>query len=96
MEREEFLHIETLCQIECSEEEKKILFSDLQKIVTLIKSLQEIDTEGVDPCYSPFDHFFTPLREDDPVEKLDQRALLDNAPDTIGGFVKVPTVIEDR
>ena len=85
-------HLSSLCRIRCNEEEKKELLANLEKILGYIEQLFEVDTEGVHPCSRVIAHNESPMREDIP-DNLSSRAdLLANAPEQIGGMIRVPSV----
>lgn len=65
----------------------------LNKILSLMQALQGIDTHGIEPLKSPFDHA-QPLR-DDVVSETNQRDQYQVvAPATQDGLYLVPRVIE--
>ncbi|XID75279.1 Asp-tRNA(Asn)/Glu-tRNA(Gln) amidotransferase subunit GatC [Alkanindiges sp. WGS2144] len=66
---------------------------NLNKVLSLMQALQAIDTTGIEPLKSPFDHA-QPLR-DDVVSETNQRASYQAvAPATQDGLYLVPRVIE--
>jgi len=67
---------------------------DLEKIVTYVELLDEIDTDHVSPCNSVLQEMTNVMREDKVGTTLDRAVFLDNAPSQIGGMVKVPPVIK--
>lgn len=83
-----------LCRIECTEEEKKKLLGNLTKILDYVAQLQEVDTEGVQPCNHVLDGMGTVWREDEVGEVLPREKFLDNAPAHTGGMIRVPPVIK--
>lgn len=48
-DEKDFLKLATLSRIECTEEEKKKLFSSLSRVVSYVHLLDELDTDGVAP-----------------------------------------------
>ena len=83
-----------LCRIECTEEEKKALHHHLAKILQYIDQLNEVDTEGVEPCYRVLENLSNVMREDQIGETLSRELFLANAPAHTGGMVRVPPVIK--
>ncbi len=83
-----------LCRIACTEDEKKALYNHISKILEYIEQLDEVQTDGVEPCL----HFSTALssgmREDTVGKTLPREAFLANAPAHVGGMVRVPPVIK--
>lgn len=94
-QKEDFKKLARLCRIECSEEEEEVLMRDLEKIIACVDQLQEIDTEGVEPC-----SYVVPrgnkVREDVPGKTLDREVYLKNSPKYVGGMIRVPPVIKSR
>lgn len=90
----DLLKLAKLCHIDCDETEKKKLLSSLQGVLKYVELLQEIDTEGV----KDFNHILETLknvsREDKIGELLPRGEFLANAPDHVGGMIKVPPVLK--
>ncbi len=85
-----------LSRIECSLEEKKLLQKNLSNILNLIKPLEDIDTEGVEPCYRVLETLNNVMREDRVSETLPREAFLANAPSHVGGMIRVPPIIINK
>jgi aspartyl-tRNA(Asn)/glutamyl-tRNA(Gln) amidotransferase subunit C len=83
-----------LCRIECTEEEKKVLHSQLADILKYVKQMDAIDTEGVEPCYCVLETLKSVMREDGVGELLPREKFLANAPAHTGGMIRVPPVIK--
>ena len=91
----ELKELKKLCRIECTPEEEEKLVQNLKKILDHAEQLQEIDTEGVVSCnYVLQDLQNTVMRNDEEGETLSREKFLANAPDHIGGMVRVPPVIK--
>jgi len=91
---ERLLHLAKLCRINCSSKKRAELLRDFQQVVSYIEVLSEVDTDGVEPCnYVVSGCGKTPLREDEGVNTLDRELLLQIAPSSIAGLVRVPTVL---
>lgn len=88
-------NLETLAKIKLSEEEKTDLLQSIQKVLVYMEQLSSIDTEDVEPCnfvlQSQQNNIF---REDEVGELLQREVFLENAPDQIGGMIRVPSVIK--
>ena len=82
-------------RIELDEEEKNQLLPDLEKILDYAHLLDQLDLAGVRPCYHVVEDIFNVMRPDIPENSLSRDDFLQNAPDQIGGMVKVPSIIED-
>lgn len=83
-----------LCRIECSEEEKKALHGHLASVLKYIDQLNEVDVQGIEPCYSVLETLSNVMREDKVGESLSREAFLANAPAHVGGMIRVPPVIK--
>jgi aspartyl-tRNA(Asn)/glutamyl-tRNA(Gln) amidotransferase subunit C len=83
-----------LCHIECTEEEKKALHRQIAGVLNYIQQLDEVDTEGVEPCYRVLETQRSVMREDEVGELLPREQFLANAPAHVGGMIRVPTVIK--
>lgn len=91
----ELSNLKRLCRIECSAEEELSFRKSLDRILGYINQLQEVDTQNVTTCSYPLKEVFAqPLREDEPGELLSREAFLANAPDHVGGMIRVPPVLE--
>lgn len=83
-----------LSRIECTEDDKKNLKSDLSKVLRYVEELDEVDTSDVEPCYRVLQTLKNVMREDVTGETLDRELFLNNAPAHVGGLVRVPPVIK--
>jgi aspartyl-tRNA(Asn)/glutamyl-tRNA(Gln) amidotransferase subunit C len=72
--------------------EKEEIKNDLQKMISFIEKLNEIDTTGVEPLLFMTDEVNI-LREDEVKGSISREAGLFNAPDKDDQFFKVPKVI---
>jgi len=94
-EKEDLQHLQSLCAFELSEEEKTHFLTNLQKIIEYVHQLSELETEQVKPC-----HFVSKelqknvYRKDEVTHSLSREAFLENAPEQIGGMIKVPPVMK--
>lgn len=93
-DEKELIKLTKLCRIECTEDEKKALHQQLAKILNYIEQLNEVNTEGIDPCYRVLETLTNVMREDEIGETLPRELLLANAPAHVGGMVRVPPVIK--
>lgn len=82
-------------RIELNEEEKNQLLPDLEKILDYAHLLDQLDLSGIQPCYHVVEDVFNVMRPDIPENTLSRDDFLQNAPDQIGGMLKVPSIIED-
>jgi aspartyl-tRNA(Asn)/glutamyl-tRNA(Gln) amidotransferase subunit C len=94
MNEDDFNKLSHLCRISCTEEEKKKFLKSLDNILTYIEQLQEVNTEGVEACYTVLETLSNVMREDLPEEPLSRDLFLANAPAHVGGMIKVPPVLK--
>ena len=64
----------------------------LSNILKVFESLQQVDTEGVEPTGHTTE-VRTVLRDDVAAESLPREGILENAPDSEAGFVKVRPIL---
>ena len=88
-------HLKKLSRIDASPEEEADLLLSLQKVLKYVGQLSEVETDGVEPCNfvlrSMAKH---QLREDLVGELMPREQFLANAPDQIGGMIRVPPVLK--
>ena len=92
--KEEVKHVANLAKLECSEEELNKFTNQIEDIVNLVNSLNEVDTKGVEPTFSVTDQI-NRMREDIAVKSGQKDDLLANAPETEDGFIRVPAIIDE-
>ena len=89
---EDVRHLAELSQIRLSKAELTSLAGDIDRIVGYIDQLDELDTAGVEPTFQ-----LTGLENvwwtDEVKPQLERRELLQLAPDSEDGQVKVPKVL---
>lgn len=82
-----------LARLNFSEEEKAAIKSDLQKMISFVEKLQELDTSGVEPLLH-MSQEINNFREDEAPASISRETGLKNAPDTDGVYFRVPQVIK--
>ncbi|MCF7852728.1 MAG: Asp-tRNA(Asn)/Glu-tRNA(Gln) amidotransferase subunit GatC [Simkaniaceae bacterium] len=82
-----------LCKIECTEDELNRLLISLESILSHVDQLEEIDTKGVTTCIHVNEIQTLSLGDDEERDIMPHQRLMKNAPDAIGGMVKVPPII---
>lgn len=87
--------LEKLCRLPLDPSEEETLLANLTKILTHIETLNEVDTEDVIPCNHVIKNTSAPLADDEPKRLIPRAEFLKNAPEHIGGMVKVPKVMKD-
>jgi len=101
--KEQVLATAALCRIDLSvaaenagsesaEERVARIASQLDAVVGYMDILNQVDTEGVEPLYSPLEHI-APLRKDVAEKHLTADEILANAPQRQQTFFVVPPVI---
>lgn len=82
-----------LARLYYTEAEKSELEQDLQRMISFVEKLNEVDTTGI----QPLQHMTTEiniLREDEIKGSISRGEALQNAPETDDVFFKVPKVIK--
>jgi aspartyl-tRNA(Asn)/glutamyl-tRNA(Gln) amidotransferase subunit C len=87
--REQVEHVARLAHLALSEEELERLGGQLDAILEAVGKVSELDLTDVEPTSHPLD-LVNVWREDDPRPSLRPEEALANAPETEGGFFKVP------
>jgi len=82
-----------LARLQFSEEEKKELKVDLERMIEFVEQLKEVDTTNVGPLLHITDAVNV-LREDEIKQTVTKQEVLLNAPLTDGSFFKVPKMIK--
>lgn len=89
---EQVRHIAKLAKLRFSAEEELEMVDQLNRILSYMDKLNELNTDDVEPLY----HLFDPgdaEREDVVEERITHQEAMKNAPDTDGTFFRVPKVI---
>ena len=85
----------SLARLSFEGEEKEKMRRDLEKILEMCESLNEVNTEGVEPLiYMNGQH--NVVREDVVIQELTKEQALKNAPKKDSDFFRVPKVIEGQ
>lgn len=91
---EQVKHVAKLAKLSFSEDELQDFTVQLGKIIDMVETLEEVDTEGV-PFTSNIVNTINVLREDVAVEGWNREELLRNVPESEDGFIKVPAIIDN-
>jgi aspartyl-tRNA(Asn)/glutamyl-tRNA(Gln) amidotransferase subunit C len=94
---EDLRHLEKLASLPCKPEEVDSVRTALEQVLIYIHQLQNVDTEGVDPTFSVLPLECVQGPQEDHVSDLlalTRKAFLSQAPDQIGGLVRVPPLFE--
>ena len=92
--KEDLQNVAVLSRLAIPAEQEDKYIDQMDKILTYMDNLAELDTENVKPTtYAlPMANVF---RKDEVKESLDREAALANAPLKEDGYFKVPKVLED-
>ncbi len=90
---EDVHYIAKLARLSLTEQEATQAQQDLNKILSYMDELNQIDTSSVEPLEHVFD-FETRLRPDIPEAPVPHEDALRNAPDADSDYFRVPKVIE--
>jgi len=85
-------HIAHLARLEFEGEKKEAITEDLERIVTFMDVLQEVDTDGVEPLIymtNEINH----LREDVVKDTVTHEEALRNAPKKDSDYFRIPKVL---
>ena len=88
-------HVAGLARLELTESEKEEFTRDLNAVFGLMGKLKQLDTAGMKPMSNPVS-LQNVFRADRSSSSLGTDKVLANAPDRMGGFFKVPKILEDR
>ena len=92
--REEVEHVARLARLALSEQEKARMGEELSTILAYIDQLRELDTSDVEPTSHAIP-MVNVMREDEVRPSYPVEAMLQNAPEREGDFVRVPKIIEE-
>ena len=93
LNNETIARIAHLARLEVSEAEKETLLKDMNKILSFMEKLNELDTTGVEPLIYLSDEVNV-LREDVVKQEITVEEALQNAPNQDGRYFKVAKVID--
>ena len=94
IDREAVEHVARLARLALTDAEMERMRAQLNGILAYIDTLNQLDTEGVEPT-SHAVPLVNVMREDDTGPCLPCDEALANAPDRAGEFFRVPRIIED-
>lgn len=86
-------HIAHLARLEFEGERKAAIQEDLERIITFMDKLQEVDTENVEPLIFMSSEI-NRLREDIPARTVTQDQALKNAPQRDSDYFRIPKVLD--
>lgn len=89
---QEVRHMAMLSRLTISEAEEKLFSQQFGQILGHVQVLEKVNTDGVEPLYSPVQHLGE-KREDDACNTRDRAEILANAPETDGECFIVPRIV---
>jgi aspartyl-tRNA(Asn)/glutamyl-tRNA(Gln) amidotransferase subunit C len=91
--QEDVFYVASLANIAITDEEAGKLTKDLDDILSYVRQLDDVDTEGLGPTYQ-VTKLSNVTREDEVIDYgVDQSGLLKNAPHAQDNQIKVPKVL---
>ena len=84
--------IAALARLNLSGQSRAKYLGQLNQILSYVKKLEEVDTEGVEPLVHSHDQVNV-MREDTPAKSLTVSEALENAPLDDGQYFRVPKVV---
>jgi aspartyl-tRNA(Asn)/glutamyl-tRNA(Gln) amidotransferase subunit C len=93
--KQEVEHVAKLARLDITESEKETFSKQLSSILTYIEELKSWDTTGVEPTATVLEQTNV-LREDRARPSLVVEQVVMNAPDSDGGYFRVPKILEER
>lgn len=85
--------LEKLAKLNLDQEERTDIAKDLEKILTMVDKLSEVDTEGVEPLVYMHEEVNV-LRGDKVDHMIEREEGLKNAPNRQGNYFAVPKIIQ--
>ncbi len=92
--RAEVEHVARLARLSLTDEEKTRMGEELSIILGYIDQLRDLDTSSVEPTSHAIP-MVNVMREDEVRPSYPVEAMLGNAPEREGDFVRVPKIIEE-
>ncbi len=96
LKEEELKALKRLSRLCLSDQEEAKLLKNLQTILSSVASLNEVDTDSVEPCSHVLEDMQAPLRDDVAERAYPRELFLSGAPEKIAGMLKVPPVIKEE
>lgn len=87
--------ISELARLKFNETELENFTEEMNKILSYVEKLNELDTENVEPLSHP-NETINVFRNDELKQSISTEDALKNAPDKDDKFFKVPKVIQDK
>ena len=94
LNEEELRTVCRLSRLKLDESEIQAFLGDVKKIADYTKLLAEVDLSNLEPYLHAEEVTYGQLREDEPDNSLSRETFLENAPDHVGGMIRVPPVMK--
>jgi len=94
LNEEEMRTICRLARLKLNDEEIRKFLVDVKRIADYTELLGEVDLTDLQPYMHAEGVGFGQLREDEVCDQLSRETFLANAPDQVGGMIRVPPVIK--
>jgi aspartyl-tRNA(Asn)/glutamyl-tRNA(Gln) amidotransferase subunit C len=94
MDANDFNKLCKLCRISVSEQDRPKLMSSIESVLSYVELLDEVHTEGVEPCFTVHETLKNVMRDDVPEAPLSRDLFLADAPSHVGGMIRVPPVLK--
>ena len=91
----EMQHLCKLAKLDPDLKLQELFVSQCGDILQYMERLEEVDTNNIEPLYSPISHVAS-LREDVAIQHLSKEDILSNAPKTDGNYFIVPRIVEGK
>lgn len=85
--------LEGLAKLKFAAKERNKIREDLEKIIKMINTLEQVNTNGIDPLVYLNDTSDT-TRKDEISDQLSKKEALANAPQKNADFITIPKVID--
>jgi len=89
----ELQYIADLSKLTLDEATKERLIHDLNEILNYVDQLMKLDTEGVEPMVHVLS-LNNAFRQDEIQASMERELILQNAPDHLDGYFRVPKVLD--
>ncbi|WP_027185112.1 Asp-tRNA(Asn)/Glu-tRNA(Gln) amidotransferase subunit GatC [Desulfovibrio inopinatus] len=90
--KDEAAKVAKLARLRLDDDKLALFAGQMDDILGHMAVLNELDTENVDPLYSPVAHS-TPYRKDEAFKTTERSDVLANAPEDDGQFFIVPRIV---
>jgi aspartyl-tRNA(Asn)/glutamyl-tRNA(Gln) amidotransferase subunit C len=90
--KDEVQAVAKLARLELDGDKLGLFAGQFNEILDYMDLLGELDTDAVEPLYSPVTHM-TRMREDAPRKDFTREEVLSNAPEADGRFFIVPKIV---